>query len=547
MNRRDFIHLSGMGLGALATSGLLMMGNPVSAEQLLVPGIDAAAKKVLADIALNAAKAKGATYTDVRIGRYLRQNLFTRDKNVQNISNGETFGVGIRVIANGTWGFSSTSDVSPDGIKKCAENAVAIAKANSKLQKEPVELAPEPGHGEVTWNTPIKKNALEIPVKDKIDLLLKANNAAIDNGAAFVNSALFMINEQKYFASTDGSYIDQDIHRIWPTFTVTAVNKASGGFRTRQALSAPMGMGYEYLDGLAEDKIMNPAGFNSYKNSYDIVEDAIDAAKQAQEKISAKSVTPGKYDLVLDPDHLGLTIHESVGHPLELDRVLGYEANYAGTSFATLDKWKAGDFQYGSDKVNIFADKTQPLTLGNTGYDDEGVKTKEWDLIKNGVLVNYQAIRDQVGILGEKESHGCCFADNWSSVQFQRMPNVSLRPGTEKLSPAEMIKNVEKGIYILGRGSYSIDQQRYNFQFGGQLFYEIKNGEIVGMLEDVAYQSNTQEFWNSCSQICDKDDYRFFGSFFDGKGQPSQASAVSHGSATTRFDGVNVINTGRNI
>ncbi|MDR7130121.1 TldD protein [Algoriphagus sp. 4150] len=547
MKRRDFIHLSGMGLGALATSGLVMIGNPVSAERLLEPGIDAAAKKVLADIALNSAKAKGATYTDVRIGRYLRQNLFTRDKNVQNISNGETFGVGIRVIADGTWGFSSTSDVSPDGIKQCAENAVAIAKANSKLQKEPVELAPEPGHGEVTWNTPIKKNALEIPVKEKIDLLLKANNAAIDNGAAFVNSALFMINEQKYFASTDGSYIDQDIHRIWPTFTVTAVNKESGGFRTRQALSAPMGMGYEYMDGLAEDKIMNPAGFNSYKNTYDIVEDATDAAKHALEKISAKSVVPGKYDLVLDPDHLGLTIHESVGHPLELDRVLGYEANYAGTSFATLDKWKAGDFKYGSDKVNIVADKTQPLSLGNTGYDDEGVKCKEWDLIKNGVLVNYQAIRDQVNILGEKESHGCCFADNWSSVQFQRMPNVSLRPGTEKLSPAEMIKNVEKGIYILGRGSYSIDQQRYNFQFGGQLFYEIKNGEIAGMLEDVAYQSNTQEFWNSCSQICDKDDYRFFGSFFDGKGQPSQSSAVSHGSSTTRFDGVNVINTGRNI
>ncbi|MEB2777943.1 TldD/PmbA family protein [Algoriphagus sp. D3-2-R+10] len=547
MKRRDFIHLSGMGLGALATSGLVMMGNPVSAEQLLVPGIDAAAKKVLADIALNSAIAKGATYTDVRIGRYLRQNVFTRDKNVQNISNGETFGVGIRVIANGTWGFSSTSDVSPDGIKQCAETAVSIAKANSKLQKEPVELAPEPGHGEVTWNTPIKKNALEIPVKEKIELLLNANNAAIDNGAAFVNSALFMINEQKYFASTDGSYIDQDIHRIWPTFTVTAVNKESGGFRTRQALSAPMGMGYEYMDGLAEDKIMNPAGFNSYKNTYDIVEDATNAAKHAQEKIAAKSVVPGKYDLVLDPDHLGLTIHESVGHPLELDRVLGYEANYAGTSFATLEKWKSGDFKYGSDKVNIVADKTQPLSLGNTGYDDEGVKTKEWDLIKNGVLVNYQAIRDQVGILGEKESHGCCFADNWSSVQFQRMPNVSLRPGTEKLSPAEMIKDVEKGIYILGRGSYSIDQQRYNFQFGGQLFYEIKNGEIAGMLEDVAYQSNTQEFWNSCSQICDKDDYRFFGSFFDGKGQPSQISSVSHGSSTTRFDGVNVINTGRNI
>ncbi len=529
------------------TPSLVAFSQPVSAEHLLMPGMDAAAKKVLADVALNTTKSLGATYTDIRIGRYLQQYLFTREKNVQGITNAESFGVGIRVIANGTWGFSATSDVSPDGIKACAETAVAIAKANSRLQSEPVELAPVQGHGEVSWNTPIQKNALEVPVKDKIDLLLNVNNAALDNGAAFVNSALFMINEQKYFASSDGSYIDQDIHRIWPTFTVTAVNKESGGFRSRQALSAPMGMGYEYMDGLAADKIMNPAGFNSYKNSYDMVEDATNAAKHAKEKINAKSVLPGKYDLVLDPDHLGLTIHESVGHPLELDRVLGYEANYAGTSFATLDKWQAGDFKYGSDKVNIVADKIQPYSLGNTGYDDEGVKCKEWDLIKNGVLVNYQAIRDQAKIINESESHGCCFADNWSSVQFQRMPNVSLKPGTSKLSPAEMIKDVEKGIYILGRGSYSIDQQRYNFQFGGQLFYEIKNGEIVGMLEDVAYQSNTQEFWNSCSQICDQDDYRFFGSFFDGKGQPSQSSAVSHGSSTTRFDGVNVINTGRNI
>lgn len=547
MKRRDFIHLSSLGLGALATSGLVAMSNPVSAEALLEPGIDVAAKKLLADTALNTAKANGATYTDVRIGRYLQQYLFTREKNVQNITNAESFGVGIRVIANGTWGFSATSDVTPDGIKKCAETAVAIAKANSKLQKEPVELAPVKGHGEVSWKTPIEKNAFEVPVKEKIDLLLGVNNAAMDNGAAFVNSALFMINEQKYFASTDGSYIDQDIHRIWPNFTVTAVNKASGGFRSRQALSSPMGMGYEYLDGLAKDKEMNPAGFNTFRNTYDMLEDAVDASKHAKQKLTAKSVTPGKYDLVLDPNHLGLTIHESVGHPLELDRVLGYEANYAGTSFATLDKWKSGDFKYGSDKVNIVADKTQELSLGNTGYDDEGVKCKEWDLIKNGVLVNYQAIRDQAKIINEPESHGCCFADNWSSVQFQRMPNVSLKPGTEKLSVADMVKDVEKGIYILGRGSYSIDQQRYNFQFGGQLFYEIKNGEITNMLEDVAYQSNTQEFWNSCSQICDKDDYKFFGSFFDGKGQPSQSSAVSHGSSTTRFDGVNVINTGRNI
>lgn len=547
MKRRDFLQYSGLGLGAMMVPSLVAFSKPVAAEQLMTPGMDAAAKKLLADVALNTTKSLGATYTDVRIGRYLQQFLLTREKNVQGITNSESFGVGIRVIANGTWGFSATSDVTPDGIKKCAETAVAIAKANSKLQKEPVVLAPVKAYGEVSWKTPIRKNAMEVPVKDKIDLLLSVNNAALENGAAFVNSALFMINEQKYFASTDGSYIDQDIHRIWPNFTVTAVNRQEGLFRSRQALSAPMGMGYEYLDGLASEKFMNPAGFNSYRNSYDMVEDAVTAAKHAKEKLTAKSVLPGKYDLMLDPDHLGLTIHESVGHPLELDRVLGYEANYAGTSFATLDKWETKNFKYGSDLVNIVADKVQPNSLGNVGWDDEGVQAKEWDLIKNGVLVNYQAIRDQAKIINESESHGCCFADNWSSVQFQRMPNVSLKPGEAKMSPHDMIKDIEKGIYILGRGSYSIDQQRYNFQFGGQLFYEIKNGQIAGMLEDVAYQSNTQEFWNSCSALCDKDDYRLFGSFFDGKGQPSQVSAVSHGSPTTRFDGVNVINTGRSI
>lgn len=547
MKRRDFIQWSGMGVGAILGSSIPVIGRPVSLEELLEPAADRALKKRLADVALNAARAKGATYSDVRIGRYLQQFLFTREKNVQNIANAESYGVGIRVIVNGTWGFSATSDVTTDGIARCAETAVAIAKANSRIQTEPVNLAPQKGVGEVVWNTPIKKNAFQIPIQEKIDLLLNVNNQAMQNGAAFVTSNLFQVNEQKYFASTDGSYIDQDVHRIWPTFTVTVVDKAAGKFKTRDALSSPMGMGYEYMDGLASEKIPGPNGLVGYRNSYDMVEDAILAAQQSKEKVTAKSVEAGKYDLVLDPNHLGLTIHESVGHPTELDRVLGYEANYAGTSFATLDKWQSKSFQYGSPIVNIVADKTQPNTLGCVGYDDEGVPCKQWDIIKNGILVNYQATRDQVNILGEKESHGCCYADDWSSVQFQRMPNVSLLPGKEKLNVNDMIKGVEKGIYIIGRGSYSIDQQRYNFQFGGQLFYEIKNGQIVGMLDDVAYQSNTQEFWNSCAQICDKDDYRTFGSFFDGKGQPSQVSAVSHGSSTTRFNGVNVINTGRKI
>ncbi len=544
MNRRKFIQLSGM---AMTAATVPIIGYSTTSERLLESPLDIAIKKTFADIALNAARAKGATYTDVRIGRYLQQFLFTRETKVQNIQNAESFGVGIRVIANGTWGFAATSDVSKEGIAKCAETAVSIAKANAKIQTEPVILAPQKGVGEIAWKTPIVKNAFQIPIQEKVDLLMKVNSEAMKNGAGFVTSNLFFVNEQKYFASSDGSYIDQDIHRIWPTFTVTSVDKAAGKFKTRDAISSPMGMGYEYLDGLASEKIAGPAGLIGYRNSFDMVEDAIMAAKQAKEKMSAKSVPAGKYDLVLDPNHLGLTIHESVGHPLELDRVLGYEANYAGTSFATLDKWKTKAFNYGSKIVNIVADKTQSNALGTVGFDDEGVPCKQWDLIKDGILVNYQATRDQVNILGETASHGCSYADDWGSVQFQRMPNVSLKPGNEKLSVLDMIKGVEKGIYIVGRGSYSIDQQRYNFQFGGQLFYEIKNGEIVGMLDDVAYQSNTQEFWNSCSQICDKDDYRTFGSFFDGKGQPSQVSAVSHGSATTRFNGVNVINTGRKI
>ena len=541
MRRRIFLIIGGAGVGALFIP-IHLNSKTFNGAITSIPTSD---KKALADIALNTGTKNGATYVDIRIGRYLNQFVITRENKVQNIRNTESFGAGVRVIANGTWGFASTSNVTKDDIAEITNQAVAIAKANSKIQEEPVQLASDNGHGEVTWKTPIEKNAFDIPISEKVDLLMAVNAAALDNGAKFVNSRLFMVNEQKYFASTDGSYIDQDIHRMWPTFTVTGIDSSTGKFETRNSLSSPMGMGFEYMDIRESAKIHGVT--TRYGFHYDMQEDAVLAAKQVVEKFKAKSVEAGKYDLVLDPTHLFLTIHESVGHPLELDRVLGYEANFAGTSFATLDKWQSKSFNYGSKIVNFFADKTQKGSLAAVGYDDEGVKCKRWDLVKDGILVNYQAIRDQVHILGEKESHGCCYADSWSSIQFQRMPNVSLAAGKEKLSVDEMIKDVEKGIYIMGRGSYSIDQQRYNFQFGGQLFYEIKNGEITGILRDVAYQSNTQEFWNSCVQICDERDYRFGGSFFDGKGQPGQISAVSHGCSTSRFNGVNVINTERKV
>ncbi len=546
MNRRDFNQLLGLGATGLLLPTLPAFSRAIPAEALLESGQDVAAKKRLADAALNAAKSRGASYTDVRIGRYLNQFVVTREDKVQNIVNTESYGVGVRVIADGCWGFAAVVDARSEAeVAKAAEKAVAIAKANARLMKEPVQLAPQKGYGEVSWKAPIQKNAFEVPIKEKVDLLMAVNASALQNGANYVNSVLFMVNEQKYFASSDGTYADQDIHRMWPIFNVTAIDAKTGKFETRNALSAPMGMGYEYLQTNPADKITGIT--TRYNRGYDMLEDVTAAAKQARAKHAAKSVEAGKYDLVLDPSHLWLTIHESVGHPLELDRVLGYEANYAGTSFATLDKWQSKNFNYGSKQVNLFADKTQVGSLGAVGWDDEGVKCKQWDLVKEGTLVNYQAIRDQVHIIGEKESQGCCYADNWGSVQFQRMANVSLASGKTPLSVQEMIKDVKKGIYIIGDGSFSIDQQRYNFQFGGQLYYEIKNGEIAGMLKDVAYQSNTQEFWNSCVQICDEKDYRLGGSFFDGKGQPGQSSAVSHGSSTTRFNGVNVINTARKI
>ena len=543
MDRRSFLAACGIGTGGVLLPGF--MGRAIAAPQLLET-IDMAVKKRLADAGLGAASAAGSSYCDVRVGRYLRQFVITREANVQNIVNTESTGVGVRVIADGAWGFAATNDMTPEAVAGAARLATAIARANARNQTQPVQLAPTPGVGEISWKTPIGRNAMEVPIQEKVDLLLGVNAAATAAGASFVNSQLFLVNEQKYFASSDGSYIDQDVHRIWAPLTVTVIDQSTGKFRSRQGLSAPMGLGYEYLDGRAEDKLTASNGVVSYGMSYDMREDAIAAARQAREKLTAKSVEPGQYDLVLDPDHLGLTIHESVGHPLELDRVLGYEANFAGTSFATLDKREAR-FQYGSEIVNLFADKTQPGSLGAVGYDDEGVATKRWNLIENGKLVDYQATRDQAHILGKTASDGCSYADSWSAVQFQRMPNVSLEPGKIPMTRNDMIANVENGIYILGRGSFSIDQQRYNAQFGGTLFYEIKNGEITQPLEDVAYQMRTPEFWNACSAICDESDYRMFGSFFDGKGQPSQVSAVSHGSSTTRFDKINVINTARSL
>ncbi|HSE53550.1 MAG TPA: DNA gyrase modulator, partial [Gemmatimonadales bacterium] len=320
MKRRDFVHLTSLGAGLAWLPGLGAEASEWSGSLTPIPSED---RKQLADAGLGAARAAGASYADVRIGRYLNQFINARDTKIQGITNTESYGVGIRVIAGGCWGFASTRQVTTDGVAEAARQAVAIAKANAAIQREPVKLAPQRGFGVVSWRTPIEKNAFEISVAEKADLLKAVAEAALKEGASFVDSGLFLVNEQKYFASTDGSYIDQDVHRIWPNATATVVDKTTGKFETRDGLSAPMGMGWEYLSARPAGKVAGPM-VTTYGQYYDMVEDMRAAAQHAKAKHTAKSVEAGRYDLVLDPSHLWLTIHESVGHPLELDRVLGY-------------------------------------------------------------------------------------------------------------------------------------------------------------------------------------------------------------------------------
>jgi TldD protein len=342
-------------------------------------------------------------------------------------------------------------------------------------------------------------------------------------GVGYVDSFMHFVNEQKFFASTDGSLIDQYLIRSFPFFEVSAVDRESGDFQTRRSIAGPQMTGYEYIE------------------QYPWLAEAQKAGEEAVAKLQAKPVEPGKYDLVLHPSHLWLTIHESVGHSTELDRALGWEANYAGTSFLTPDK--TGKLQFGSKIVNLVADRTQPSAMATIGYDDEGVAAQRWHLVKDGVFVDWQTTRDLAPLIGRKTSYGCLHADSWASVPMPRMPNVSLEASKEAVTLDDLIRDVENGILIYGDGSFSIDQQRYNFQFGGQTFWEIKNGRITEMLRDVAYQSRTTDFWGSCDGIGGPATYSIHGSFYDGKGQPGQISSVSHGCPVARFRGVNVLNT----
>jgi TldD protein len=493
-----------------------------AAEEAAANGVN---KNALADISLNTARKLGVTYADIRINRYRNEFIATREQQVQNVSRGQNFGFGVRVLYKGTWGFASSRSVTPEDVRRITQQAVEIARANSAYQRKRISMVPVE-KVVTTWKNAYEKDPFAVSIDDKIQFLLSLNESAMKTpGVSFVNSTMGFVNEQKFYASTDGSRIEQYIIRVDPSFTVTAVNRANGDFQSRSSLGGPQGMGYEYME------------------KHDWKKEAQQAGEEAVMKLKAKAVEPGKYDLVLHPSHLWLTIHESVGHPTELDRSLWMEANYAGTSFLTPDK--IGTLQFASKIMNFVADRTQPAGLATVGYDDEGVPGQRWHLIKDGMFVDWQTTRDLAPMIGHKKSYGCNHGDSWGSITFPRMPNVSLQPGADNTSLDDLIAGVEKGILIYGDGSYSIDQQRYNFQFGGQVFWEIKNGKRGEMLRDVAYQSRTTDFWNSCDGLGGEATYELGGTFSDGKGEPGQSNSVSHGCPVARFRQVNVLNTAR--
>ena len=534
-SRRDFLKTSAAAAATAAFGTRLLTPEPAWGAPGPSPGEPAS--RELMQVALDVAKAGGASYADVRVAARRQQNVSTRDAIVTGVGDTDTYGLGVRTLVDGAWGFAATNDLAKDAVARVTRLALEQARANRASQLKPVVLAPTPGNQAGEWKSPITTDPFTISIPEKVSLLIAANEiAAKVKGVRQVTSSMFFLREEKSLMTSDGSFVVQTIYRAAPAMSITAVSPDFSDFQTRQSNEiAPMGLGYEHI-------------INSQ-----LSERAERWAMDAVEKLSAKPVEPGRYDLLLHPSNLWLTLHETVAHPTELDRALGYEANYAGTSFVAPPDKVLGTLKYGSDVMNVVGDREQPGSLGAVGWDDEAVKPVKFAIIRNGVFVDYQTTREQATMLDwyykkigkPVRSYGCSYAQSWSDVQFQRMPNVSIEPGTRDYTWDDLISQMDKGIAIVGDGSFSIDQQRYNGQFAGQVFYEVRGGKIVGMLKDVAYQFRTPQFWGSMKVIGGPRSYHLGGAFGDAKGQPGQSNAVSHGCPPAIFTQVNILNTGR--
>ncbi|NMH91344.1 TldD/PmbA family protein [Pseudonocardia bannensis] len=481
----------------------------------------------LADAALSRARELGAEHADLRVERIVSQSINLRDGHVTGVSDATTVGLAVRVVVDGVWGFASHVELTPARSVATAEQAVAVARTLAPVARERVERAAEPVHADAVWVSDYAIDPFTVPTRDKVDLLTEWSRRLLaSDGIDHVQAGVAQVRENKFYADLAGTRTTQQRVRVAPSFTATAVDRAAGGFETMRTLAPPVGRGWEYLTG----------------DGWDWDTELAQIPELLAEKTKAPSVDAGAYDLVIDPTNLWLTIHESVGHATEYDRAIGYEAAYAGTSFATPDQ--LGTLRYGSPAMHVTGDRTVRHGLATVGFDDDGVATTEWDLVRDGTLVGYQLDRTFAPRLGLERSNGCAFADSPHHVPIQRMANVSLRPDPAvDRSTDDLIAGVERGIYVVGDKSWSIDMQRYNFQFTGQRFYRIENGRLAGQLRDVAYQATTTDFWGSMEAVGGPSTWRLGGAMNCGKAQPGQVAPVSHGCPSALFRGVNVLNT----
>jgi TldD protein len=503
----------------------------VAHAQQMDPSFLALPLRALADAALARARSLGAAHADFRFERIRDASWRLRDGRVAGSSDSTDTGYAVRVVHGGAWGFASGVDLTPDAAARVASRAVEMAKLSARViaaagSSETVELADEPSHGEQTWISAYEVNPFEVPDGEKTGLLAEWSRGLLAaNAVSHVDATLMTVQENKFYADTAGTVTTQQRVRLHPQLTAVAVTD-SGEFDSMRTLAPPVGRGWEYLRGTGWD----------WETELERIPGLL------AEKMRAPSVEAGSYDLVVDPSNLWLTIHESIGHATELDRALGYEAAYAGTSFATFDQ--LGTLRYGSPVMNVTGDRTAEHGLSTIGFDDEGVAAQSWDLVREGTLVGYQLDRRIAKLTGQGRSNGCAFADSPGHVPVQRMANVSLQPAAAGgPSTEELIGGVERGIYVVGDRSWSIDMQRYNFQFTGQRFFRIENGRLAGQLRDVAYQATTTDFWGSMEAVGGPQTYVLGGAFNCGKAQPGQIAAVSHGCPSALFRGVNILNT----
>ncbi|MGE0783387.1 TldD/PmbA family protein [Mycolicibacterium sp.] len=484
-------------------------------------------RHALADAALSAATQAGASHADLRIHSIRGETIQLRDGGLETAVVDHEIGLAVRVIVDGTWGFASHAELSTGAAADTARRAVKVARTLAALNAERIELAPEPVYRDVSWVSDYRIDPFAVPVEDKIAVLEDYSGRLLAaDGVDHVSAMLHAAKEQTFYADTFGTSITQQRVRVLPSLDAVAVDAAAGSFEAMSTLAPPVARGWEAVAG---DTVWDWTG------------ELAELPTLLAEKVKAPSVVAGPTDLVIDPTNLWLTIHESIGHATEYDRAIGYEAAYAGTSFATPDK--LGSMRYGAPMMNVTADRTVEYGLATVGFDDEGVRAQSWDLVRDGIFVGYQLDRVFAPRLGVARSNGCSYADSAHHVPIQRMANVSLQPGPEDLSTEDLIARVSDGIYIVGDKSWSIDMQRYNFQFTGQRFFRIRDGKLDGQVRDVAYQATTTNFWGAMEAVGGQSTWQLGGAFNCGKAQPGQVAAVSHGCPSALFRGINVLNT----